>query len=142
MTIYFDCDGTWIDLYGVEGWLDALIAHRARPYIEAKPLLNLSRFARTLHRLQAEGYRIGIISWLAKDSTDDFDAEVTAAKLQWFKRHLPSVQWDEIHIVPYGTPKSSCGRGILFDDEERNRVEWGDTAFDETKIFEVLKSLL
>ena len=141
--IYFDCDGTWIDLYGVEGWLDDLINHNARPYIEAKPLIHLATFARLIHKLQAKGYQVGIISWLAKNSTDDFDEAVTLAKLNWFKKHLPSVKWDEIHIVSYGTPKSLFGNetAILFDDEKSNRDNWGGVAYDEKNIFEILRTL-
>lgn len=141
--IYFDCDGTWIDLYGVEGWLDDLINHNARPYIEAKPLIHLATFARLIHKLQAKGYQVGIISWLSKNSTDDFDEAVTLAKLNWFKKHLPSVEWDEIHIVSYGTPKSLFGNetAILFDDEKPNRDDWIGIAYDEKNIIEVLRAL-
>lgn len=142
--IWFDCDGTWIDLYGVDGWLDDLVNHRARPYIEAKPLIHLSTFARMLHKLQAKGYQIGIISWLAKNSNEDFDNAVTIAKLEWLQKHLPSVVWDEIHIIPYGTPKYLYGHSILFDDELQNRLDWinnGGIAYDETCIFQILKTL-
>ena len=41
MNIYFDCDGTWIDLYGVTNWLEDIINHNVRPYVEAKPLIHL-----------------------------------------------------------------------------------------------------
>lgn len=29
--IWLDCDGTWIDLYGVENWLDMLQAYDPTP---------------------------------------------------------------------------------------------------------------
>lgn len=141
-TIYLDCDGTWIDLYGVEGWLEMLQAYDPAPYELAKPLVNLSLLARTIHQLQNAGYKVGIISWLSKCSTEDYDRAVTQAKLNWFKKHIPSVIWDEIHIVPYGTPKSECGCGILFDDEERNRKEWNGIAFDEKDLIANLKMIL
>ena len=41
--VYLDCDGTWVDLYGVENWLDDLKNKSARPYEVAKPLVNLSK---------------------------------------------------------------------------------------------------
>jgi hypothetical protein len=69
---------------------------------------------------------------------------VTAAKMAWLKRHLPSVDFDEIHVVPYGVPKQNFKRtdaDILFDDEERNRTNWGENAHTEAEIFEILKSL-
>ena len=139
--IYFDCDGTWVDLYGVPGWREDLDNCSARPFIEAKPLINLSYFARLLHKAQSLGYKIGIITWLPPFKNEQFAAEVYAAKMAYFKKHLPSIQWDAIHIIPYGTPKSNCGDGILFDDEERNRKEWNGTAYRENQIFEILRAL-
>ena len=41
ITINFDMDGTIADLYGVENWLDYLIAEDTTPYTEAEPLLRL-----------------------------------------------------------------------------------------------------
>lgn len=145
-TIYFDMDGTIADLYGVDGWLDNLIAKETRPYDEAKPLVNLSLLARYLNILQNVGYRIGIISWLAKHSNEQYDEAVTLSKMKWLKIHLKSVQFDEINIVPYGTPKSNFSKDhsdILFDDEILNRESWkGGKAYDETVIIETLKALL
>ena len=140
-TIYFDMDGTIANLYGVENWLDYLLAEDVTPYAIAKPLINFSVFARTLHKLQESGYRIGIVSWLSKSGSASYNTAVTATKLAWLEKHLPSVEWDEIKIVNYGTPKSTvvdC-EGWLFDDEERNREEWGEQSFDVTNIIETLR---
>ena len=143
-TIYFDMDGTIADLYGVNGWLDYLIAKDSTPYEIAKPLVRLSLLARYLNELQRKGYRIGIISWLAKNSNADFDKAVTEAKMKWLKTHLASVQFDEINIVAYGTPKEMFSKSkmdILFDDETPNRETWIGEAFNEKMIFEILKAL-
>ena len=139
--ICFDMDGTIADLYGVDGWLDDLINKSARPYEVAKPLVNLSALARRLNTLQRQGYKLTVISWLAKNSTDEFDELVTLAKMKWLKTHLPSVKWDYVSIVVYGTPKSLFGNGILFDDEEPNRKEWNGEAYDVENILEILKNL-
>lgn len=139
--INFDMDGTLANFYGVDGWLECLINRDATPYAVAKPLFNFSALARRLNTLQRNGYEICIISWLAKNSTADFDARVAEVKKEWLKKHLPSVKWDKIIIVPYGTPKSTCGEGILFDDEEPNRKEWKGTAYNVENILEVLKKL-
>ena len=143
-TIFFDMDGTIADLYGVENWLDFLIAFDSLPYEIAKPLIRLSALARILHRLQDEGYRVGIISWLSKNSTPDYDAKVTEAKKNWLKTHLPSVEFDEINIVPYGTAKEKFAKtekDILFDDEEKNRQNWTGEAFGVENILEILRGL-
>ena len=142
--IYFDMDGTIANLYGVENWLDMLRSENALPYESAAPLVRMSQLARLLNKLQAEGYIIGIISWLAKDSTETYDLEVKKAKINWLRNHLRSVNFDEIKIVPYGTPKEKTvdyPNGILFDDEEQNRKNWKGQAYDETEILEILKAL-
>lgn len=139
--INFDMDGTIANLYGVDGWLDDIINSNARPYAEAKPLVRMSSLARVLNRLQKEGYTIRVISWLAKNSTVEYDNEVTRVKKEWLAKHLPSVQWNEIKIVAYGTPKSTCGNGILFDDEEPNRNEWKGIAYDVNNIINILKKM-
>lgn len=143
-TIFFDMDGTLVAMYDVPNWLDYLLMGDATPYAIAKPLLNLSILARYVNQLQKVGYKIGIISWLAKDSDTDYDELVTTAKLQWLQKHLASVRFDEIHIVEYGTPKEifSNGNDILFDDEEKNRENWNGLAFDVNVIIDTLKSLM
>lgn len=143
--IYFDCDGTFVDLYGVENWLDYLINSNPYPYMVARPLVNLSHMARLIHKAQKEGYKVGIISWLSKSGSEEYDRLVTTAKNEWLKRHLPSVTFDEIHIVKYGISKASLGKGILFDDEEKNRKEWEEKsgeAYDVTDMLLTLRNIL
>lgn len=142
ITINFDMDGTIADLYGVENWLEYLIAGDTFPYANAKPLVNFSRLARRLNTLQRNGHRLAIISWLSKSGTEEYNEAVTAVKLNWLARHLPSVSWDEIHIVPYGTPKEKycyTTEDVLFDDEEKNRTAWTGVAYNVGRIFEDLK---
>lgn len=143
MTIWFDMDGTIASLYSVENWLPMLRAYDPTPYVIAKPLVNMSLLARYLNKVKAKGYHIGVISWGSKCSTPMYDAAVTAAKISWLKRHLPSVTWDEINIVPYGVNKNlfNDGNDILFDDEQRNRENWTGTAYDVDGILETLKAL-
>ena len=143
-TIFFDMDGTIADLYGVENWLDYLIASDTLPYAVAKPLLRLNSLARVLNRLQREGYRIGIISWLSKSGTEEYNNAVTETKKNWLKKHLASVHFNEINIVKYGTPKQMFARtenDILFDDEEKNRNNRTGRAFDVNAILEILKGM-
>lgn len=143
--IYFDMDGTIANLYGVKNWLDYLVASDPYPYKAAKPMVNMSRLARLLNRLQAEGYHIGVVTWLCRGSDENYDNAVTLAKARWLDRHLPSVHWNEVKIVPYGTPKQTVvdvADGILFDDEAPNRENWTGTAYDVENILEILKGLL
>ena len=143
-TIFFDLDGTLADLYNVEGWLDMLLASDALPYEIAKPLVRLSALARLLNNLQKKGYRIGIISWLSKGSSPEYDKDVTAAKKKWLAKHLKSVNFDEINIIRYGMPKEQFAKtenDVLFDDELQNRTNWTGKAFNVNDILGVLKTL-
>ena len=139
--ICFDMDGTIANLYAVENWLNMLRAYDPTPYAQAEPMLNMSAFARLLHKAQRLGYEIVIISWLSKTSTADYDTAVTNAKIEWLRNHLPSVEWNEINIVAYGTPKHEICGGVLFDDEEHNRNMWGQGAYEPNEILEFLRGL-
>lgn len=146
MDICFDMDGTIADLYGVQDWLTYLENENAYPYIAAKPLVRLNVLARYIHKLQQKGYRVIIISWLSKSGSTEYNEAVTTAKLEWLAKHLPSVTFDEIHIIPYGEPKINYGNGILFDDEENNRDLWDSKdmnfSFDVDDIFSAIKNIL
>lgn len=144
--IYFDMDGTLANLYGVENWLEKLREYNATPYKEAEVMLNMQALAHRLNKLQANGYTIGIISWLSKESTPEYDMAVIAEKLAWLKKHLNSVKWNEVHMVAYGKKKSKLAEvkdGYLFDDNESVRREWikhnpNGWAFDVDNILGVL----
>lgn len=147
--IYFDMDGTLANLYGVENWLEKLREYNATPYREAEVMLNMQALAHRLNKLQANGYTIGIISWLSKESTPEYDAAVIAEKMAWLQKHLHSVEWNEVHLVAYGKRKSKLAQikgGYLFDDNESIRREWikhnpEGWAFDVDNILEVLDLL-
>ncbi len=143
-TIFFDMDGTLADLYSIDNWLDMLINENAYPYKNAKPLINMNSLARILNRLQRQGFRIAILSWLSKNSSKEYAEKVTSAKMKWLKKHLASVQWDEIIITHYGTPKEQYAHNhwdILFDDEKRNREKWTGIAYNANNIIETLKAV-
>ena len=139
--IWFDMDGTIADLYGVNGWLEMLIDSDPTPYEIARPLLRMATLARLLNRLQRGGWKIGIVSWLSKSGTEAYNRAVTEAKREWLVKHLKSVHFDYIDILPYGTPKEIGRNGFLFDDEEKNRKNWQGIALDVNEILETLKAL-
>lgn len=144
MRICFDMDGTIADLYGVDNWLTMLINHDETPYREATTLVNMNSLARLLNKLQRLGHEIGIISWLAKDSTEEYKERVKKAKKGWLKKHLKSVHFDFIEIVDYGTDKNIVCKDsvdILFDDEEKNRNAWQGVAYNVYNIIEILKEI-
>jgi hypothetical protein len=129
--------------------LTKLRTYDASPYAEAPVRLNMQALAHRLNKLQENGYTIGIISWLSKDSTPEYDAAVITEKMAWLKKHLGSVEWDEVHMVAYGRRKHKCANiknGYLFDDNESIRRSWikdnpNGWAFDVDNILEVLDLL-
>lgn len=143
MKIWFDMDGTIVDFYGVEGWLEYLNNYDETPYTIAKPLVNLSLLARLMNRLQANGYEICVVTALSKVPTPEFDEKVIAAKKKWLKTHLKSVNFDEIRYVPYTFTKNdvNTGNDILFDDENRHLEKWTGQAILAADMLNTLKAL-
>ena len=142
--IYFDMDGTIADLYAVEGWLEMLEAHDPTPYAQAEPMVRMGSLARLIRALQNRGYHVGVVSWLSKSGTPDYNGQVIRAKKAWLTAQM-NVTFDELVFVPYGTPKSMVVEypdGILYDDEERNRVEWVGDAYNPEGLLELLRALL
>lgn len=145
--LVFDMDGTIADLYGVEGWLADLRSENPRPYIIAKPMYDMDIFTTILEQLKMLGWIIAVTSWLAKESSKEYDELVRKAKREWLAKHnFPA---DEIHLVKYGTTKANCtrklgGYQVLVDDNAEVRKGWhlGDTINANENIIEKLMDLL
>lgn len=141
MTFFFDMDGTIADFYGVDGWLDYLKQQDTTPYEIAAPLVGCGYLAKMLNGLQSAGNKIAILSWLSKNGTPAYNEEITRVKREWLSRHLPSVTFDHIFIIPHGFPKGMYADSydaILFDDEEANRKNWPGKAYDQTELTKIL----
>ena len=145
--LVFDMDGTIADLYGVEGWLTDLKTENTRPYTEAKPLYDMTILNSILDVFKMCGWRVVVTTWLAKDSTKEYENAVRKAKLEWLEKY--NFPYDEIHLVKYGTTKANCTRRIggyqvLVDDNEQVRNGWnlGGTINAQNDIIEALIELL
>ena len=145
--IWFDMDGTIADLYGVNGWLDDLQALKTRPYEKAKVLYDEIDLILTLADLKAKGYKLGIISWLARANDEEYAERIRKAKVDWLLKNCLLDLMDEVLITPYGVKKAdTCrpyGNGILVDDERQNRNDWdlGKTINANLDIIKQLRAL-
>ena len=146
-TLVFDMDGTIANLYGVENWLEDLNNYNARPYRVAEPLYDMDILNNVLELLKLQGWTIAVTTWLAMNSTKEYDALVRKEKREWLEKY--NFPFDEIHMVAYGTTKANCTRKnggfqILVDDNEKVRRGWtlGDTINANENIIEKLVDLL
>ena len=127
-TVYFDMDGTLANLYGVKDWLKMLRNEDATPYLKAEPLLDLYELAEIMQELRdKKGYSFGVISWLARESSDEYKKKVREAKRLWLAANVP-FDFDEIHLIQYGTRKAGAAKdkeeSILFDDDFGVCEQW------------------
>ena len=79
--IWFDMDGTIADLYGVENWLEYLTNEDVRPYVEAKPLVDMEALNLILDILKRYGWKVVVTTWLAKNASEIYNQEVRKAKI-------------------------------------------------------------
>ena len=145
--LVFDMDGTIADLYKVNGWLEDIHNENVRPYVLANPIYNAEELNILIDILKQFGWKIIITTWLAKDATEEYNEKVRKAKIEWLaKNHF---DYDEIHLVKYGTTKANCTRKhggfqILIDDNEkiRNGSTLGDTINANENILKALADLV
>lgn len=149
--ICFDMDGTIADLYGVDNWLSMLRAENPLPYYKADAIFPMSPLVNALNALRAEGVEVRVITWLSKDSTEDYKKAVRDAKRTWLA--CWGFPCDHFHGVQYGATKADSIRrylsegetAILFDDNAKVREGWHmGEAIDPTAcdIVEFLENLL
>lgn len=146
--IWFDMDGTIADLYGVEGWLEDLQNKSTRPYAIAEAIYNTLDLLTVLSELKMLGYKIGVISWSAKNSNKEYDCKIAETKKAWIAKNDLYNVIDKIIVTPYGVKKAdTCrpfGTGILVDDEKQNRDAWdlGSTIDANMNILKTLRELV
>lgn len=149
--VVFDMDGTIADLYAVPNWLQMLRAEDPTPYTMAKPMWEMDILADVLNELRANGIEIRIVTWLSKDSTEEYKNLVRQAKLEWLGEM--GFPFDNFHGVQYGATKANSVRryleeeetAILIDDNAKVRNGWtlGETVDPtEINIIEFLENLL
>ena len=149
--ICFDMDGTISQLYAVPNWLARLNAQYPTPYLEAEAMWNMAQLVKILSALQNLGVEIRIITWLSKESTEEYKNAVREAKRKWLENY--DFPYDHFHGVQYGATKADSIRKALapdetawlIDDNAKVRKGWHmGEAIDPTNVdlLELLSSLL
>lgn len=149
--VVFDMDGTIADLYAVPNWLQMLRTEDPTPYAVAKPMWEMDILADVLNELRTNGIEIRVVTWLSKDSTEEYKNLVRKAKLEWLEEM--GFPFDNFHGVQYGATKANSVRryleeeetAILIDDNAKVRNGWtlGETVDPTTtNIIEFLENLL
>ena len=124
--IFFDLDGTLVDTYKDPNWLKKIENEDVSLFEEAKPLIKQKHLLDLIEKLQDKGYKIGIISYLPWYASNRYKAEVKKAKEDYIKSKFSKINFDKIHIIPYGIPKDTfADKGdVLIDDDPKFRKAW------------------
>lgn len=123
-TLNWDMDGTFVDLYGVEGWLPMLDACDPTPYVIAEALIDMYEMWCILEAFRAAGWTINIISWNSKSGDNSYRRRVRQAKVEWLEEMGVRDCFDHIHVIQYGKPKNYMAKGVLVDDNSEVRQRW------------------
>jgi len=144
--IYFDMDGTFYNLYGFNGWLECILSEKTECYTQSTLLVDYDNFINILNELKNKGYVLGIITWLSKNATKNYQNKVRSAKYRYINKYFNGI-FDEVHIIQYGKNKAEyCTNEncVLFDDEKPNREKWVEKngiAYDVNNLCDILMTL-
>ena len=148
--VCFDMDGSITNLYGVENWLSMLRAEDPTPYRIASPMWDMKELTEIIKTLMALGIEVRVITWLSKESSEEYKTATRKAKRKWLDQY--NFPYNAFHGIQYGRTKADSVRSLLNDDEEailiddnskvRNGWHLGRT-IDPTAVnlIEVLKEL-
>jgi len=143
-SLVFDMDGTIVDLYNVDNWIQSLNNRDITPYAIAEPLYNMDELNDLLLQLKTFGYTVKVVSWNCKSCIDNpkYLQQVEQTKKEWLQRY--NFPCDECYVVPYGKPKQEVvSAGILIDDNYKVRQKWtGETINAKHNIIPALQKLI
>ena len=148
--VCFDMDGSITNLYGVENWLSMLRAEDPTPYRIASPMWDMKVLTEIIKTLMALGIEVRVITWLSKESSEEYKTATRKAKREWLDQY--NFPYNAFHGIQYGRTKADSVRSLLNDDEEailiddnskvRNGWHLGRTIDPAAvKLSEVLKEL-
>lgn len=120
-TIYLDMDGTFYNLYGINGWLEELLNESKNIFTKGQCLYNINELKNALAKVK-EKYNLGIITWTPRKCRKTYIGNTAKQKYKWLRQNELINYFNEIKIVSYGTEKYTLmgENDILIDDDKRN----------------------
>ena len=115
--VCFDIDGTIADLYSVENWLPLLRAEDPAPYRTASPMWDMKELAEVLKALMTLGIEVRIITWLSKESSEEYKTATRKAKREWLDQY--NFPYDAFHGIQYGRTKAEVDAKLQALQETR-----------------------
>jgi hypothetical protein len=83
--IYLDMDGTLVDLYGQQNWLERMTTEKKGLFLKAKPLINIASLQRLVKKYNLY---IEIITWLPPQCSSEYGTRCQNKK----RRNMQNVQ--------------------------------------------------
>lgn len=137
-TIWFDMDGTIYELFQIPNWLHYIESGRYAIYnVAGYARTGIERIANAIAILQAQGWRVGVLTWadkrLAKDSERIQD--IADIKHAWLRKNVKPLSDNGLFFCfEYGKDKAAFleeqgldsydGYNILVDDNALVRDMW------------------
>lgn len=126
--LLFDMDGTLFDLYGELDWLPKLRREETGLFKNLKPLWEPSDVWEICQKLVAQGWRLGVNTWLPMGASLEYEQLCSQEKLESIHKHFPFLA-GEFYPLTYGTPKQfapfkRAQLMVLVDDNAEVRSMW------------------
>lgn len=121
MTIYLDMDGTFYNLYGIDGWLDELLTESKNIFTKGNSLYKIEDLQKTFENVSSK-YKLGIITWTPKECRKTYVGNTAKQKYKWLRENDLMKYFSKIVMVEYGKEKYKYmeENDILIDDDMKN----------------------
>jgi hypothetical protein len=132
-------------------WLEMILDSDEKVFELGQPKVDMQELKEVCLDLIIKGWELGVITWLPKGATKDYEERCARVKSNWVEKHMPYIT--EFNAISYGTPKQLYANkgliNILVDDDEKVRKMWEQpttqnqlTIDANENIIDVLKGLL
>ena len=121
MTIYLDMDGTFYNLYEIDGWLNELLTESKNIFTKGNALYKIEDLQKTFENVSSK-YELGIITWTPKECRKTYVGNTAKQKYKWLRENDLIKYFSKIVMIEYGKEKYKYMKenDILIDDDMKN----------------------